>query len=440
MRPRTKLHHQVIALKEKLPSITERHAQWAYRRLFRRYAWNTKHKVSCFECGHSWDYKMTNVAKLFPVICPQCKKKLEARDNRRWRFSEISYFQIITVVNGFQVIRVIQIYQHCAKGYPVHYSFHEIYQHWISMDGRLTILAVGANYMGFNYNGHSNWHWCSPMEIRGENDRYFINDVVAYPRPKVHPMIIRNGFSGNLLGYNSTYLFQILLAHPMAETLMKAGQYRFLEYFDRSMHKLAQFWPQIKICIRNSYIVSDTITWFDYLNMLVRFKKDIFNPKYICPEDLKKEHDFYNHKIQVIRDRELREAKRKRIEELKKTALEYNKKYIEMKGRYLDLSFTDGIINIVVLKDVDDFQEEGKTLHHCVFNNEYFIKEDSLILSARKKDKRLETIEVDLPSMKVIQCMGAFHKNTRYHKKILSLLNNNLPAIKKISRKRKQIA
>ena len=49
-----------------------------------------------------------------------------------------------------------------------------------------------------------------------------------------------------------------------------------------------------------------------------------------------------------------------------------------------------------VLESVQEYLEEGKALHHCVFTNEYYLKEQSLILSARIDGKRIETIEVSL--------------------------------------------
>ena len=45
-------------------------------------------------------------------------------------------------------------------------------------------------------------------------------------------------------------------------------------------------------------------------------------------------------------------------------------------------------------------------MHHCVFTNEYYLKADSLILSATIDGKRIETIEVSLKRMEVVQSRG----------------------------------
>lgn len=65
--------------------------------------------------------------------------------------------------------------------------------------------------------------------------------------------------------------------------------------------------------------------------------------------------------------------------------------------------------------------------HHCV--GSYSTKEDSLILSATIDGKRIETIEVSISKLKVIQCRGLCNKNTEHHNQILSLVNNNMPLI-----------
>lgn len=57
-------------------------------------------------------------------------------------------------------------------------------------------------------------------------------------------------------------------------------------------------------------------------------------------------------------------------------------------------------------------------------------KKDSLILSARINDKRIETVEVDLQQMKVIQAYGACDKFTIYHDRIVNLVNSNMNIIK----------
>jgi len=82
-----------------------------------------------------------------------------------------------------------------------------------------------------------------------------------------------------------------------------------------------------------------------------------------------------------------------------------------------------------VLENMEEYLEGGKALHHCVFTNEYYLKEQSLILSARIEGKRIETIEISLETMKVIQCRGLMNQNTEYHERIIELVHRNIKQI-----------
>ena len=80
--------------------------------------------------------------------------------------------------------------------------------------------------------------------------------------------------------------------------------------------------------------------------------------------------------------------------------------------------------------------KEGKngeklTLFRTIpFDNAYYLKEDSLILSATIEGRRIETIEVSLDTLKVVQSRGVCNKNTEYHKQIVSLINANRKLIR----------
>ena len=90
-----------------------------------------------------------------------------------------------------------------------------------------------------------------------------------------------------------------------------------------------------------------------------------------------------------------------------------------------------------VLESVQEHFEEGVSMHHCVFSNAYYLKEDSLILSATIEGKRIETIEVSLRTLEVVQSRGVCNKNTEYHEQIVNLVNANRGLI---SRRMKETA
>ena len=105
--------------------------------------------------------------------------------------------------------------------------------------------------------------------------------------------------------------------------------------------------------------------------------------------------------------------------------MEDEKRFLELKSKFFGIRFTDGTIQVHVLESVREYLEEGVSMHHCVFSNEYYLKEDSLILSATIEGKRIETIEVSLKTLKVVQSRGVCNKNTEYHEQIVNLVNAN---------------
>ena len=122
---------------------------------------------------------------------------------------------------------------------------------------------------------------------------------------------------------------------------------------------------------------------------------------------------------------------RERIEKQKHKALENEQRFQELKGKFFGIAFTDGTIQVRVLESVLDFLEEGTAMHHCVYPNEYYLKPNSLILSATINGKRVETIEVSLKTLKVLQSRGVCNKNTEYHDRIIELVNKNKRLIRK---------
>ena len=109
--------------------------------------------------------------------------------------------------------------------------------------------------------------------------------------------------------------------------------------------------------------------------MLKRLGKDIHNPKYICPSDLGGEHNKREAELRRQREREAMERKREK-------AMADEERFRELKSKFFGIRFTDGTIQVHVLESVQKYLEKGAELHHCLFSNEYYLKENSLILSA----------------------------------------------------------
>ena len=202
---------------------------------------------------------------------------------------------------------------------------------------------------------------------------------------------------------------------------MKAGQYAMLRHYIRSSFDMELYWASVKICIRNGYTISDGSMWRDTIDLLRHFGKDTNSPKYVCPTDLKAEHDKLVAKRNLQRERE-------RTEQQRRKAIEDEKNYLKAKGIFFGLVFSDSLICIKVIESVEEMEEEGRIMHHCVGG--YHNKANSLILSATIDGKRIETIEVSLKTLKVVQSRGVCNSNTEYHDRIIRLVEDNTELIR----------
>ena len=165
--------------------------------------------------------------------------------------------------------------------------------------------------------------------------------------------------------------------------------------------------------------------WTDYIDLLEYFHLDTHNPHYVCPKNLKAAHD------SIHKRKEKAEARRK-AENERKNAIKWEAEYKATKGMYFGICFGNEDIQIAVITSVADMAEEGAFMHHCVYSNRYFDREDSLILSARDKDgNRIETIELNLKTFEVVQSCGKCNSTTEYHDQILSLVKENIGLFRK---------
>lgn len=423
MKPRTKIQKEVMRLSKRLPKITEVQRRYAFHHSFEHIGRRSaKGIITCGECGHQWQGNGALADTLCDCTCPHCGMELKVHTTRKRVFKENEYFSIITACKGYQVIRFFFAKAYYKIGQAAEYSIYEVAQRWIAPNGKFETIA---KLRGISFIYYDLWQEYSPMEIRRNHHVYDITPACTYPRVRIIPELKRNGFKGEFHNLQPFELFCEQLKNNQAETLIKTGQYSLLSYFIRySSKSVATYWNAIRIATRSKYIVEDAGIWCDYIDLLRYFNKDTNNPKCICPADLKAEHD------RLVRKKTER-LERERIEQQKHKALENERKFQELKAKFFGISFTDGTIQVRVLESVAEFLEEGTAMHHCVFTNTYYLKPDSLILSACIDGKRIETIEVSLKTLKVLQSRGVCNKNTEYHDRIIELVNKNKRLIRK---------
>ena len=417
MKAKNKFQQQIVEASKTLPAITKTQAQWGYDNAIEHIGRRTdKGTITCTKCGHSWQGTGYLVDTLTDCICPNCKAKLVVKTTKQRVFNGSYYMTVVTAHKGYQVLRTVMIKSVGKVGKPCEYSHSEVMQRWIAPNGKHCTFAKLRQTMGTMY--YDSWIFHTNLELRQENDVYnriFTGEV--YPRLKLIPEIKRTGFNKAFYGQKPLDMFRTLLTDSRAETLLKTGQTALLErIMDMGWKKIDNYWQSIRICIRNGYKINDATLWCDYIDNLRFFGKDLYNAKYVCPTDLKAEHDRYM----------LKKAKADAQAELEKQ-LEKEAEFRAIKAKFFGLIFSDGRISVRVLESVQEIVAEGQAMHHCVGG--YSTKEDSLILSATIDGKRIETVEVSISKLKVIQCRGLCNKNSEHHNQILSLVNNNMPLI-----------
>ena len=412
MKPKTSIQKEIIRLSANLPELTDAQRTYAFRHCFKHYGRRTaKGIITCTECGHAWKSGHSLADTLCGCSCPNCGTALEIVDTRKRVFTDNEYFSILATCKGYQVIRFFFVRSRQKVGQKAEYSICEVVQRWIAPDGKSETVA---RLRGMSPLYYDLWVEDSPMEIRKNNQHrvYDIDPICTYPRQRIIPEIKRNGFDGNLHGIPPYSLFTAILSDSRAETLMKSGNIEHLRYFLSKPQALDRCWHSYKIAMRNKYAITDISLWCDLLYLLEKLGKDVRNPHFICPTDLKAAHDRYMEKrqAQLERERERRrmiweaerlERERKRLEDMAKEKDEY----IRKKAAFLNLVLTDGLIIVKVLQSVDE--------------------------------ERIETVEVDLQTLKVVQSRGVCNSNTEYHDRIIKLVEDNAEQIRQ---RMKQVA
>jgi hypothetical protein len=415
MKPKNKTQEKILSLSKKLPKITAVQKAWAFKNCFPNWGYRTKKEYVCFECGHRWPNKGEE------NTCPECGSAFELLGTKARTCSGKEYAAILTVSNGYQVVRYFWVEKSCKVGKKAQYFWSEVVQLWYDSNGKETIIAKRT---GMSYFYYDLWSFNSEMEIRNFHQRYRLFPFV-YPRQKVIDIIKRNGFEKDCHPISFSDLFPAIITDCRAETLLKAKQMNLLGYYLVKGFNLDKYWPTVKICIRNNYIVSDVTNWQDMVDNLTVFGKDTRNPKYVCPENLQQAHDYWAKKRAEFRRKQTAEENAKKIREAEA-------QFQQEKEKFFDLLIKSKDIEITPLKSVQEFQIEGDVLHHCVFENKYYAKPESLILSAKKGEQRLETIEVNLESFDIRQSRGKFNQPTEYHDEIIKTVKKNIRKIKKV--------
>lgn len=435
-------------LQNRLSALDAKHKRVAVNKHLRVfYGWSRvnkirKKEVKCLVCGEAAVYPKERIkafADADEYVCPYCgATSTMERLNRDTKTRECKHFTIITTFRGYQVARTWEVWRcNYSNQKYASYNLNEIFQIWITPEGKEVITGRQCHRSVYSLT----WDFHKPLDIRQHNasttgywqmeDVYDISGNVLYPDIRVTPLIKRNGWTKKLMRFQNffalTDAMRWLLSVPTAEMLVKTGQLDLFLHMLRRKDREIPFLHAIRIANRNGYIVEDASMWLDMLTMAAELGMDTHNPKVVCPANLKEAHDSLLKPIANKREKE-------RKKQARMDADAWETKYRETKGKYFGLCFGNESIVITVIQSVADMEEEGKAMHHCVYNAAYYKREDALILSARDaQGNRLETIEVNLRTFKVEQSRAVCNGVSPQHAAIVQLVQQNMGKIRKLT-------
>lgn len=351
MKPRSRFEKAVAASNVKLSAISPKAVEWAVRNTVRHIAFRTSgHKCTCGDCGQKFGYK----GKGKSVRCPHCLHKLKVVDTLKRLTREKAYFSTIERVDGFQVQRVFLLNAVIRKGKKLKTWQMEVCRLWLDKDGR-TAVTSRARLLGHYMDC---FNWCSDIELRGaSNVQWAIADTYTYPYYSTIKELRRNGMKGRLPECHPTRLAQALLSDSRIETMMKAKDCKAVEYFIGHETELDTCWQSYKIARRHRYEPEDYGLWCDMVRLLERCGRDIRSVRYICPKDMKAEHDKWLAKVTRLEEK-------RRMEEQMKRAKAREADFYREKSRYFGIVISDGDIEISVLDSIEAFRAEGEKMKH----------------------------------------------------------------------------
>lgn len=414
MKPRNKIEREVLKLSAKLSPLSNKQRAWAIK---------------------------------------TCVNEQDAYRSRS-RVSKGSFY-LVCSFKGWQILRYFQVSAkfryHKLTG---NVNFNECMQQWLH-NGDYVFLSKRR----FNWYYTDSFCQFMPLEVRNETRWGFLGDPRLLGWDGVYFASIQKKFRYAIKDFSKKIgfddIFRSVNAHSFNETLMRCD----IEVWKKCRYHKAIYdaglMGAVKIAIRHgcTSLIHNSL-WWDMLDAIRYLKKDLRNPSVICPVNLKEAHDQWLTKAKSRKDRmadkmsklrQIQEEKRtlvymeeqaKREEENKQKAKALASIYIAKRKQFFDMDISDGEIHIKVLRSIEEFYEEGKEMHHCVFANGYYDlnkRLSCLILSAKVNGVRMETLEVDIDSFSIIQCHGKYNQNSPLHEEIIKLVEENMWQIKALT-------
>ena len=436
-----KRRREIERLSASLPSLTKEQEHEAQKACGT--AWIGAKKGWCDVCAQEFDHDLWNTKKKH-TVCPHCGTKLTIKRSPNKRTETTKYYwHIITTAGDWQVVRTFlctRIAQRIGwynEGKPnaefVYMNATEVFQRFFKKGEKSMVMGLAVR--GMHYYSDQ-WKWDSKWQIRQYKPVYSVWGWMSKDQQMI-PELRQRGLKKMNAECSPYDQIESVFYDEKAEILLKnKADKLFAAFISRNGSKVYGHWQTIRVALRHNYKPSDVTMWLDLLDLLRANGKDVHNPHYICPANLKKAHDVQH----AIRERALEKA---RIEKAKRDAERLaeklsedgktNLEYVEKMGALLGVTVKSGDMVMKPLQSIREFFDEGSELRHCVFTNKYYQHPDCLIIGVRVQGKRTETIEIDTKNWKVVQCRGKHNQPSKYHDRILRLVNRNMDKFKRVA-------
>lgn len=377
--------------------------------------------------------RVMELSATLPTLRPSDAEWIDTNFRNKWKNVCLCYYVILERKAEWQVVR--WYYKTTARQF-------ECMQIWLNETSEVVLAK-------HRYNTYDGWKESDPMTPKRISERAcysYLGDVRYCPASEskirsLLPIFKRNGLKTSLHGFSPYALLTSLLRNPRIETLWKLHQFHLVDYFyGRDFPIPNDLWQSIRVALRHGYRFKSyrhVKDWTDMLRMMKKYGGDTHNPTLICPANFKAAHD---HWVMIERNRLNREQemyRQQRREAQTSMVADYEPIFKATREQFLDMVLTDGKIVIKAIPTAKDIVEEGKAMHHCVGG--YYNRTESLILSATINGKRIETIEVSLTNYTLVQSRGLQNKYTKYHDRIVELVNKNLQLIRVLDINHKDI-
>lgn len=378
--------------------------------------------------------------------CPHCNTRLEVKRSPNKYLSENKYyFSTVKVVEGWQVLTTYFCERNSTKrellvgveveGPKVVFDAHVVYQWWIK-PGATPLLLSYSTRMGFYCD---QWNFFSRFEFRKESQEHRLLGWIGSGM-EILPILKRNGLKRLYDTISLKEQVMQTLTNPKAEILLKHKAQSLFESLVVSPNQVERYWPSIRVALRHNFIPKDGSLYLDFLHLLDMHDKDLRNPHYICSKNLLAAHRAELAEEERRRGRRLaewemrmaREKAEKMLDQLRNDK-NMNIEYVTRMGKMLGVCVKVEDIEVKALQSIEDFYHEGNALKHCVFTNRYYNKPNTLILSAKVKGKRTETVEVNTESWKIMQCRGPHNSASKRHSDIVRVVEENIYAFRRMA-------